>query len=205
MIGRTISKNLNRAPDVWRRVGIFWRENILKPISGRGGAPEDGVHHTYNEWHLGDNAVHMHFLRKLAIAHPDRRFIHATRPALIPQLKEVVEDLANVEIIKFADRSKASINSWKNVGYLTPEGGFFDRSPLKNEWAQFHLTLFAHLAAQMGLKSPFSRVEDLLFDYPAINKKTPLSKPWSFLLINSCPGSGQFTAYDGPAYFDPLP
>jgi hypothetical protein len=204
VIGRAISKNLNRAPDVWRRLGILWRDNILRAIPGRGGAAEKGVHHTYNEWHLGDNAVHMHFLRKLAIAHPDRRFVHATRPALIPQLKEVVEDLPNVEIVNFADRSKDSINAWKNAGALTPTGGFFDRSPLKHEWAQFHLSLFSHIAGQMGLKSPFSKVEDLLFDYPALKKRNALSQPWSFLVINSCPGSGQFAAYDGPAYFDPL-
>jgi hypothetical protein len=204
MIARSISKNLNRAPDVLRRVGILWRDNVGKAIPGGKSGVEEGVHHTYNEWHLGDNAVHLHFLRKLAFQHPDRRFIHAVRPALIPQLAEVVEDLPNIELINFADRPKDSMNAWRNVGYLTPTGGFMDKHPLKIRWAKFHVDWFAHLAGQMGLKSPIAKADDLLFDYPAIQKKNAMSRPWSFLLINSTPSSNQFADYDGPAYFDPL-
>jgi hypothetical protein len=204
MIAHLISKNLNRVPDVWRRVGILWRDNVVKAIPRRRFAADQHVCHTYNEWHLGDNIIHLHFIRKLALAHPDKRFVHAIRPPLMAQLREIIEDLPNVEIIKFADRSNASIDAWINTGHMTPKGGFADHSPLRHEWTQFHLSWFSHLASQMGLPSPFSKAEDLLFDYPALQKINPMSKPWSFLLINSCPVSNQFAAYDGPAYFDPL-
>jgi hypothetical protein len=203
MIARSISKNINRAPDMVRRAKILWRDNIGKAIPG-GKISEEGVHHTYNEWHLGDNATHLHFLRKLAIQHPDQHFVHAVRPALIPQLSEIVEDVPNIELIPFADRPKDSVNAWRNVGYLTPTGGYWDNHPTKNQWAPFHVDWFAHLAEQMGLKSPIATTEDLLFDYPAIQKKTPLSQKWSVLLVNSTPASNQYPDYDGPAYFDPI-
>ena len=33
--------------------------------------------HTYNRFHLGDNLLHLHFLRHLALKYPEHTFIHA--------------------------------------------------------------------------------------------------------------------------------
>lgn len=166
------------------------------------------THHTYCEFQLGDSLIHLHFLRALARLYPGHRFIHGIKPCHIPQMREFVEDVPQIELIGFPDRDPRSLNIWKNTD------GFWERHPLRNDYANFHLDWFRHLAFKLGLlASPFERPENLLFDHPALLRPTSLSKPFDVLFVNSAPCSGQFRAYlNGPGgpgdfnpeYFDPL-
>lgn len=166
------------------------------------------THHTYCEFQIGDSLIHLHFLRKLAAIYPSHRFVHGVKPMHFAQMREVIEDLPNIELISFPERDPASLNIWKNVN------NFWASHPLRDDYANFHLDWFRDLAQRMGVvESPFRTPSDLLFDYPALLQPTSLSKPFDVLFINSAPCSGQFRAYlNGPAgpgdfnpeYFDPL-
>jgi hypothetical protein len=166
------------------------------------------THHTYCEFQIGDSLIHLHWLRAMAKRFPDREFIHGVKPMHFAQMDEVIADLPNVWLVPFPQRDPSSLNIWKN------RDGFWERHPLRNDYANFHLDWFRDLTARMGLgESPFRTPADLLFDYPALLRPTSLSKPFDVLFINSAPCSGQFRAYlNGPGgpgdfnpeYFDPL-
>lgn len=138
---------------------------------------------------LGDNLAHLHFIRKMAQAHPEIHFVHAAQISYLPQLVEVVCDLQNITLQDLAHhRPSGSLDSWKNAGK------FWERHELKNDYAMFMLAWFRNLAAQMGLASPLEKPADLLFDYPAI--KGVAAEPFDFLIINSEPLSGQWPSMD---------
>lgn len=149
------------------------------------------THFTYCTFHLGDNLFHLHFLRKMAGRHPDRRFVHAANCCHLPQLHELVEDLPNIELIRLEDRPAEAVNAWKNTD------GFFGGMDQSPDYYEFYLCWFAHLAAQLGLESPFNRMIDLLFDYPALQRKVWPGFEFDTLVVNSQPCSGQWPAYDG--------
>lgn len=160
---------------------------------------------TYQEWHLGDNLIHLHFLRSIAAANPDVQFIHAAQECYVWQMSEMVADLANISLIPLADAARQGghtwHNSWKNAE------GYFDSHPRGRSFCEFHLDWFAHLASRIGFASPFMKNEDLRFDYPAlfrITERFPPDGDFDFLVINSMPCSGQMPAYNSPEYLDPL-
>lgn len=176
-------------------------------------------HYTYNEFHLGDNIVHLHFLRAIAEAHPEHCFIHAVHECHIKQLDEVIDDVGNILLITLEQRDKYAPphcwhNTWKNAD------NFWERHPLRHDWVGFHLSWFAYLSHKMGLRCPMNDAKDFLFDYPALLAEghretehlTPALSPsdaerekeFDFLIINSQPCSGQLKPYDGPYYFEPL-
>lgn len=148
------------------------------------------VHHTHCGLRLGDNLANLHFLRKLAVAYPDHQFIYAAHVTYLHQLLEMSFDLTNIRLIPFEYRSPKSLDLWKNAG------GFWENHPLKNEYAKFMLIFFAAQAQEMGLVSPLKFPEDLLFDYPQIQKASPLVEPYDVLVINSNPLSGQALRYN---------
>ena len=147
---------------------------------------------TYCEWHLGDNLIHANWLRRVAARAPSERFVHAARAEYLQQLREVVEDLPNIELVSLNDRPP-SVNVWKNR-----RGDFYDH-PLRDDWVAYHLEFFAGLARDLGVENPAAAPDDLLFDFPRLR-----AKEWpkfDFLVINSIPMSGQFRGYD-IAFFD---
>jgi len=148
------------------------------------------LHRTHITVRLGDNLIHLQFLRALAKAHPDHRFEHAGHVAYLGQMLELTHDLPNVELYPVEYVRPGSIDAWKNAGQ------FWERHPLANDWANFHLEFFRKLAGEMGLVSPFTKPADLLHDYPALLKKEPICTPFDFLVVNSKPCSGQLTGYD---------
>lgn len=175
------------------------------------------IHHTYCDFHLGDNLNHLNFLRALAQRNPGHLFIHSAHECHLPQMREVVEDVKEIDLTPLTDRSPSALNAWKNAGE------FFGRHPGRDQYYEFHLDWYRHHAAQMGLESPFEKIEDMLFDYPALLKFPPFPEEdlrhavrseapsaachpseWDFLVINSRPCSGQLLAYDSVDYFDPL-
>lgn len=183
--------------------------------------------HSYNKFHLGDNLVHLHFLRHLALKYPEYTFIHAAKESYLGQLAESIEDVKNVFLIQLEEMERYPnvrwIDSWKNAGCeiswnLPFSPGFWDTHPRRNDFACFYLELFGILSRQMGLESPFREPADLWFDYPkirdgensarilsdvSVNRAGPPS--FDFLVVNSVPLSGQIQAFRGdPHHLTPL-
>lgn len=183
--------------------------------------------HSYNKFHLGDNLVHLHFVRHLALRHPEHTFIHAAKASCLGQLVESVEDMKNVTLIRLEDMERYPavrwIDSWKNAGCeiswdLPFSPGFWDTHPKRNDFSFFYLELFGILSRQMGLESPFREPADLWFDYSKIrdgrncgkilsdvSANRPGPPAFDFLVVNSVPLSGQLRAFRGdPHHLTPL-
>jgi hypothetical protein len=178
--------------DTLRIACILWRENVARPGERPG---RDGLYQTFNEWHLGDNLVHLNFLRRLAVKHPDCQFVHACRANYREQLEPVVWPLGNIKIVPLQGRDPHSVDAWKNHGACSRRGGFSGRHPLRLDWVEFHKVFFADLARRMGLSTPIHGMEDLLFDYPAVKEETKLPGRWDVLVCNISGMSGQLRGW----------
>lgn len=159
---------------------------------------------TYEEHNLGDQLIFVHLLRALAKANPATTFWHFTHAHHCEQLAAVVQDISNIELFSFdsaqwREKQRIALNVWKNVG------GIWERSRHRWDWSAFTLHHHAHIAALMGLRSPLSIREDLLFDYPALNTHGIGGIYfYDFFIINSEPCSGQFgpMKQHGTGYLD---
>jgi hypothetical protein len=167
---------------------------------------------TYNEFHYGDNAIHLHFTRQLALKHPEILFRHHCHPCYHADLLPMTQSPHdNIELLAMDVVRGVALNVWKNAG------GYWQHHPLRNDWAAFHLDWFAYLCRimkdtegyQWGLQSPITLPEHLLWDHPGLVRAAnlhptlvwPETKP-DVLVINSQPCSGQAMAYDGIHYLD---
>lgn len=198
----------------------MWLNSILATCNSM-------THRSYNDFHLGDNLIHLHFLRHLALRHPADRFEHAVHRCHMAQLQDAISDVPNVVLVdletlpcftfKGSDGNRYTgvggeewVNVWKNAGAGTPGGGFWEQHPERNDFAAFYLSWFEYVAFDMGYASPFQYPQDLLFDYPKLkgsllNRREPLFPTlFDFLVINSKPSSGQFRAYDTEHCMDEL-
>ena len=146
---------------------------------------------SYNEYHLGDNLVHLHYLRKLALAYPDREFNHFMPGHFIPTLCHIADvPNRNIKLFDLSVHGPSGQNAWKNVG------GFWSHHKHRGDWTLFHLDWFKNLADGIGLKTPFTSAEQFLFDYPQLTKcAMPVMDDYDVLFVNSEPCSGQFLAY----------
>lgn len=143
---------------------------------------------TFCDWHLGDNFIHLNFIRRLALLHPDIKFIHAAKPEYIWQLKPVVCDLENCSLDESREPS-GWIDAWKNA-----EGAFFGH-PRMGDFTEFHLDHFDRLSKKIGLRNPIASESDLLFNYPALNEKVWWRRSYDYMFINSRPMSTQLSSY----------
>ena len=150
--------------------------------------------YTHNDYHLGDQLIHLNFLRRVAASHPNVRFVHACHEQLISQLTELVVDLPNISLRNLKDRVEGSIDCWKN------RKDRFYGHPDRDNWVTFHLEHFDLLAKDMGVDNPIRSPRDLLFDYPMLDAGR--AEPFDFLIINSMPFSNQL--HIQPNAFDPL-
>ena len=146
---------------------------------------------THCDFHLGDNLFQLHFLRGLAAAHPEAEFVHAAHGCHLEQLREAVADVPRIRLVPLEERAPWSLSCWKN------EGNFFGGMAESPDYYEFYLRWFAHHAAQLGLESPFTKMTDLLFDYPALLAPVCPGLVCDTLFVNSQPCSGQWLAYDG--------
>jgi hypothetical protein len=146
---------------------------------------------TFNDWHLGDNLVHLNFLRRVAKLMPDEQFVHAARGNYLPQLAELVDDVPNVSLVEMSQRSANSIDSWKNR-----HGNFYNH-PKRLDWVAYHLEFFQGLAADLGVTNPIASGEDLLFDYPRLKSNC---FEFDYLVVNSTPLSQQLTQFNNSHY-----
>lgn len=147
---------------------------------------------TFNAYHLGDNLVHLHFLRALAREYPDLEFGHYASAQHKAQLAPVVEDMANIKLLDTCPHD--AINAWRGDGH------YWHMHEQRNNFTWFHYDWFHYLAGKMGLKSPISQTEQFLFDYPALapaDGTDHFENPeFDVLVINSIPHSGQFRGWN---------
>jgi hypothetical protein len=162
--------------------------DVTAPYRRAAAAPRPGrIHRTYCIHALGDNMAHLHLLRQLAIRHPEHRFIHQCVTQHLGQLAEMTEDLANISLEPMHRVDLGAIDAWKNAQCA------WETHALRCDYAAYFIHFFKQLARRMGLESPIETAEDLLFDYPALQKPTPLDSPFDFLVVNSTPLSGQLS------------
>lgn len=150
----------------------------------------------WNQYNLGDCFWQCLYLRKLAQAYPDIRFVFECRTEHIDQLAVMFHDIGTVG---FSPLRPGNVSSEGAVACWI--GHYHAHHPLRNDIIGFLVDWFRHLSEAVGLVSPIHCRQDLLADYPAITyrpvKQSPL--PWfDWLVINSCPMSGQFR-HDGDA------
>jgi hypothetical protein len=141
--------------------------------------------HTYNEYHLGDQLIHLHYLRQVCKENPHLEFTHHCNPQYAAQLQPLCEDVP----ITIADLSipPGAINSW--IGYKN----FFYNHGARRDWVVFHQSWFDYLSDRLEVANPIACKEDFLFDYPALN--APTRYEFDILIINSPPQSGQLPSY----------
>ena len=180
---------------------------------------------THNAYHLGDNLVHLNFLRRVAIANTDKKFVHAASYIHLPQLRDVIADVPNVALTElehdpFYAYCPFDAPEWRSTNYphtgdftfnaWRGAGGDWYNHPDRNDFVEYHTShWFPKLADLMGVSNPVTCRESMLFDYPALinqeNRKagnfwdTP---DFDVLVINSPPGSGQLAGYDEYALWE---
>ena len=147
--------------------------------------------HTYNEYHLGDQLVHLHYLRKVCENHPHLEFTHHCNPKHHEQLRPLIEDMP----IEISDLyiPPGAINAW--IGHAN----FFYEHPDRADWVKFMLAWFERLSFVLEVPSPIACREDLLFEYPLLNE--PLYAQFDYLIINAAPASNQLPKYT-PEFFN---
>lgn len=140
----------------------------------------------FNEWHLGDALFQCLYFHRVAPKFPNDEFVLYCPPDHHHQIVESVEHLPNVRIESISKRTKQAIDCW--IG----RGAYWHHSPIRNDYLQFYIHWFDIMGKEAGLPNPFKSKQDFWFDYPALLKPTPLSRPFDFLVINAMPKSGQF-------------
>jgi hypothetical protein len=151
------------------------------------------VIHTHNALRLGDNLVQLNFLRRLCLQNPDLEITHYYNPELcrFEEIDALRSDISlRLRIRPISETPADSIDSWRNTG------GYWERHPDKLNFAQFHLCWFEELASRMCVKNPIRKVEDLLFDYWALDSFMPMAPQCDIVVINSPGLSGQFTNFN---------
>jgi hypothetical protein len=153
---------------------------------------------TFNALHLGDNLVHLHFLRKLAQAYPEIHFTHGANEAHLAQLYPLWQDLPNLKVESIVGVGQGAINAWCGAG------AWWYQQPSTADWCGTMIRWFHELANLMGLECPIREPRDMLFDYPALIHRVPggadLPMNVDFLIINSPPRSGQWSGFSLEAF-----
>lgn len=146
---------------------------------------------TFNAYHLGDNLVHLNFMRRLALKYPTREFGHYCASQHQAQVAPLFEGVPNLR--QLHECPGDAINAWRGAGnywYMHEE---------RNNFTWFHIDWFGHLAGVMGLESPINTASDMLFDYPGLDGGDD-AKVFDYLLVNSIPHSGQARQYNSHAF-----
>lgn len=145
---------------------------------------------TANRFHLGDNLIFLHLLRALAKSHVSRAFVHFCNGSDIPQLREAAQDIPNILLEPFESplwkaHEHEAVDTWKNAE------SHWERSPNRWDWPEHTLEHHAWTARRMGLESPFTCREQLLFEVQGpVDPSEYVAN--DFLIVNSEPCSGQF-------------
>ena len=135
--------------------------------------------HTYNEYHLGDQLIHLHYLRKVCKENPHLDFTHHCQEQYHAQLLPLTEDAPI--LLRDLHIPPGAFNSW--IGYKN----FFYNHGARRDWVVFHQSWFDYLSDRLEVANPIACKEDFLFDYPALG--APTQYEFDYLLINSPPAS----------------
>lgn len=144
---------------------------------------------TFNEWHLGDNLIHLNYLYRLAKLNPEKKFRHYVNKNHLAQLNPLLEGIPNITLFELGLAPSLSTNCW--IGHQK----YFHNSPLKRDWVSFHLGYFKYLSNLLGFQNPVKSRDDLLFDFPVLGN-CQANAAYDFLIINSTPLSSQIADFD---------
>ncbi len=148
----------------------------------------EGMIVTYQDYHLGDDLIHLHFLRQVAINNPKESFLHYASVSSLPQVGEMVAGIPNLSLSASDKKPKGAINAWRGAE------DYWYKHPKRNDFVAFHLEWFELLAKKMGVSNPIKTRQDMLFNYPSLlTYKYP---KFDVLVINCEPKSGQFKGYN---------
>ncbi len=152
------------------------------------------THRTFNAYHLGDNIIHLHFLRKLAEKYTGEEFEHYCAEQHRVQLRPIIADLPQIRLVDTCPAD--AIDAWRGAD------GYWHAHPQRNDFVTFHIDWFARLQNLMGLsRGVIHGVDSMMMDYPALEVRANPHPKFDYLVINSIPHSGQFSAYN-PHEFD---
>ena len=143
---------------------------------------------TYCAFHLGDNLVHLNFMRRLALKYPDLQFGHCANTQHQVQLAPLYAGVKNLK--QLFECPDDAINAWRG------DQNYWHMHSQRNDFTRFHFDWFAYLANKMGLESPIKTREDMMFDYPALAPIGSPTKLFDYLIINSVPHSAQFQGFN---------
>lgn len=146
--------------------------------------------HTYNEYHLGDQLIHLNYLRKVCEENPHLEFTHHCNEMYHSQLEPLVDEMPIG--LQGLNIPPGAINAW--IGYKN----FFYNHQKRRDWLAFHLDWFAYLSDRIEVNNPMLCAAEFLFDYPDLNR--PMGYEFDYLIINSPPASNQLPSYT-PEYF----
>ena len=142
---------------------------------------------TYNEYHLGDQLHHLHYLRKVCQLNPDVEATHYCKEEYHSQLLPLLEGVPIV-LLDLPAKPVDAINAWIGAN------DYFYRSPLRHDWVAFHLDWFSYFSNQLNVMNPMQSPQAFLFDYPALERgKYPF---FDYLIVNSIPMSNQLPSFN---------
>lgn len=171
----------------WRYILFYCYTHIVTPLFN---LIIHNMIHTYNEYHLGDQLVHLNYLRQVCKENPHLEFTHHCNEQHHAQLTPICEGVPIS--LQGLSIPPGAHNAW--IGYKN----FFYNHQLRENWVAFHLDWFNYLSDRLEVANPIACREDLLFDYPALN--APYKYDFDYLIINSPPASGQLPSYN-PEFF----
>ena len=144
---------------------------------------------TFNEYHLGDNLIHLNYLRKLGL--PATHYCHQHYH---DQLLPLIED-TDIVLIDLPAKPADAINAWIGANNT------FQTRPPGTTWSEFYTYWFSKMSEQLNVDNPIKNKDDFLFDYPELQRKE--YPQYDYLIINSVPMSGQLPDYN-PWFFEKL-
>ncbi len=149
---------------------------------------------TFNRFHLGDNLLHLQFLRRLAQQNLGLPIEHRCHAQYIPAMQGLVSDLPQIQLTELTDQPEGYIDAWRGTN------GFWYAHPKRHDFTAFHLEHFAILSERMGIPCPIKTAQDMLWDSPALNPDNLSSANVDVLIINSAPQSNQWPEYDADKF-----
>jgi hypothetical protein len=67
---------------------------------------------TLNEWHLGDNLIHLNYLYRLSRLNPEKQFRHYVNSLQLGQLRPLIEGIPNIELFELQLAPSWATNCW---------------------------------------------------------------------------------------------
>lgn len=140
--------------------------------------------HTFNNFHLGDNLIHLNFARKALLNNPELKFTHYYHPrdCNINELIPLQKDLSDRLILKpLNEKPPHAIDTWRARA-----------SWWSNDFSEFYIKWFDELATKIGIQNPIKTKDDFLYDYPELTASMDGCARADVIVINSNAKSGQF-------------